>query len=694
MTSSHSLHTLADLRPGHHLCCLYETEEEHRGLLTPFLRSGLERGEKVVYIVDAHTADTVLGYLRDDGVDPEPYVASGQLSILAAEGVYTRDGPFDPDAMIALLRSETERALAQGYTALRATAEMTWALRGLPGSERLIEYEAKLNRFYPGSKCLGLCQYDRRRFEPEILLEVLATHPILVVGTEFCDGIYYAPSGESLGSSRPAHELQERLDRLAERKRAEQLSQLLTTILDLLNRHDAEDAIRSILLAIKSAIGIEACAIRLKGGEDYPYYVASGFPAEFVEAESSLCARDAEGMLVRDAQGQPVLECMCGNVLQGRVNPALPFFTPGGSFWTNSTTDLLASTTEADRQGRTRNRCNTAGYESVALIPLRTDEETIGLLQLNDHRRGCFTLAMIEFFEHAGRSIGVALHCKRAEAALREAHDELERRVEQRTTELAGANQALQNEVAERTRAEEQINRLNEGLKRHLAVVDALNKELESFSYSVSHDLRAPLRSMVGFSKAFLEDCGEALDEQGKHYLERIQAGCGHMAELIEDLLKLSRVTASEMRYETVDLSEMARRIATELRTSQPERDTEFIIADGLVVHGDRHLLRILLQNLMDNAWKFTSKHSRARMELGATETEDGRAYFVRDDGAGFDMTYAHTLFAPFQRLHPQAEFPGTGIGLATAQRIVRRHGGRVWTQAAVEQGATFYFTL
>lgn len=213
---------IRDLKPADHLCCLYETEEEHRALLAPYLRQGLELGEKVLYIVDAHTAETVLKYLRDDGVKVEPYLAMKQLSILTASDAYMRDGIFDPDRMIDLLRSETERALAEGYSALRVTGEMTWALRGLPGSERLIEYEAKLNRFFPDSKCLALCQYDQRRFQPDVLLDVLATHPIAVVGTKIYDNPYYIPPTDFLGPGRPAATLSHWLHNLEERKRAEE----------------------------------------------------------------------------------------------------------------------------------------------------------------------------------------------------------------------------------------------------------------------------------------------------------------------------------------------------------------------------------------------------------------------------------------------------------------------------------------
>lgn len=242
--------------------------------------------------------------------------------------------------------------------------------------------------------------------------------------------------------------------------------------------------------------------------------------------------------------------------------------------------------------------------------------------------------------------------------------------------------------------AEEEIKRLNEHLKQRAIELEVANKELESFSYSVSHDLRAPLRSADGFSQVLLEDYGDKLDAQGKDCVRRIHAASERMAELIDDLLSLSSVTLKEMHREEVNLSTMAQRIAEEFQTTQPEHQVEFVITPELVANGDANLLRIILWNLLDNAWKFTGKHPRARIEFGAAEQEGKPVYFVRDDGVGFEMTYVHKLFIPFQRLHTHGEFPGTGIGLATVQRIIHRHGGRVWAEGAVEKGATFYFTL
>ncbi len=234
----------------------------------------------------------------------------------------------------------------------------------------------------------------------------------------------------------------------------------------------------------------------------------------------------------------------------------------------------------------------------------------------------------------------------------------------------------------------------DDDLKRYAAQLEAANAELDAFAYSVSHDLRAPLRSIDGFSLALLEDSGDSLDATGRDHLRRVRAAAQRMALLIDDLLGLSRVTRATLQREPVDLSAMAGAVAAELEHREPGRCVEFAIAPGLAAEGDPRLLRVVLENLIRNAWKYTGRNARARIEFAATEADGSRAYYVRDDGAGFDMTYADKLFGAFQRLHSSDEFEGTGIGLATVQRIVHRHGGRVWAEGAVGRGATFYFTL
>jgi light-regulated signal transduction histidine kinase (bacteriophytochrome) len=242
--------------------------------------------------------------------------------------------------------------------------------------------------------------------------------------------------------------------------------------------------------------------------------------------------------------------------------------------------------------------------------------------------------------------------------------------------------------------AEARSRRLTAELARRNAQLTALNQELETFSYSVSHDLRAPLRSIDGFSQILLEDYADRLDGEGTDALRRVRGAATAMGELIDALLALSRVSRLELRRESVDLSALVRTLADDLRRSQPDRATEITVADGVAVEGDRTLLNAALGNLLGNAWKYSQKRVETRIEFGVTDKNGDTVYFVRDNGVGFDMTYVHKLFGAFQRLHRQSEFPGTGVGLATVQRIIHRHGGSVWAEGAIDQGATFYFTL
>ena len=238
------------------------------------------------------------------------------------------------------------------------------------------------------------------------------------------------------------------------------------------------------------------------------------------------------------------------------------------------------------------------------------------------------------------------------------------------------------------------LKEFEEALQAKTVQLEAANKELDAFSHSVSHDLRAPLRTIDGFSQALLEDYGYELPAEGRGYLERIRKATGHMAALIEDLLDLSRMTRMAMNLVSVDMSRLARDTVAELQSTQPERRVKLTIAPNVKARGDAQLLRVVLENLLSNAWKYTSKREQAEIEFGSKWEGDETIYFIRDNGAGFDMAYASKLFGAFQRLHKVTDFPGTGVGLATVQRIIRRHGGRIWAEAGVDRGATFFFTL
>ena len=335
------------------------------------------------------------------------------------------------------------------------------------------------------------------------------------------------------------------------------------------------------------------------------------------------------------------------------------------------------------------------GFETATFVRQRERSRTTPIIFLtalgrsDEHIRRGYDLGAVDYitkpfvpeFLRAKVSVFVELH--RKSQLLRHQSELLERR-----------NAELQEAVKRSREAEEQIKALNTHLENRLEQLHEANKELETFSYSVSHDLRGPLSRMAGFSRALLELSADKLDERGKLYLRRIDDGARHTCDLVDDLLQFSRLGRIEMSEGQVDLSSIVRSIAADLTGREADRQVEFKIADNVKARGDLALLRAALLNLLENAWKFTRKHLRARIEFGAMENAEGPIYFVRDDGAGFDMEDSPRLFNPFQRLHKDSEFEGTGIGLATVERIVRRHGGRIWAEGGIERGATFYFTL
>jgi signal transduction histidine kinase len=481
------LASLEQLGPHDHFCSIYENPEEHYAVAIPFMRMGLDRGEKCIYIADDGTVSEVRQLMHSEGIDVERATACNALVVATKEQTYLKQGSFDPDWMFTFWNEATQSAMSEGFSALRVTGETEWVVRGARGLERWMEYESRLTHALSENNCSALCQYNRRRFPPEVILDVIRTHPVVVYRGTVCRNLYYVPADEFLGTNEAEREV----------------GRLLTNIRE---REDVERALREQL----------------------------------------------------------------------------------------------------------------------------TERE-------------------------------------RAEEALRQSHDELEMKVKERTTELRKTNHDLQ----------------------------SVNKELEAFAYSVSHDLRAPLRHISGFTELLQKHAEAVLDEESRGHITMILGAANRMGSLVDDLLAFSRLSRAETQRRTIDLEQLVKSVVSEIAPDTQGRNIAWHIGTLPVCYGDPSMLRMVFANLVSNAVKFTRSRARAEIEIDSlNHPPDGLVVFVKDNGVGFDMKYKNKLFGVFQRLHSQKAFEGTGIGLATVQRIIHRHGGQVWAEGSVNQGATFYVAL
>ena len=375
---------------------------------------------------------------------------------------------------------------------------------------------------------------------------------------------------------------------ISDRVHSENYNLLANEILEHLNSNtDSEIMISLVINAIKDRTGYEAIGIRIKDGEDFPYYKTVGFNEDFVNAERHLCSYDKKGSIIRDPDGKPLLDCMCGNILCSRVDPTRSFFTEGGSFRSNNTTLLLATTSAEDRLARTRNKCNSSGYESVGLIPLRSGNEIIGLLQLNDHRVNVFNEETIPFFERMGSSIGIAVMRNKVKNELKELNVELEHRIAERTCQLMDSN-----------------------------------KELESFAYSVSHDLRAPLRHVIGFSEKLASELKDNTNLEITRLTGKIKNSASKMSLLIDELLTYSRLGRTELKTAATSLNPIIDEVIKESHDLTINKNLIWNIHKLPDVKVDQTLVKLVFQNLINNSIKFTSKKKDAEIEIGFEEKQ------------------------------------------------------------------------
>jgi signal transduction histidine kinase len=444
---------------------------------------------------------------------------------------------------------------------------------------------------------------------------------------------------------------------IAERKRIQKEEQLATEILRHLNRHsDSEQMLNSIVHAIKIQMDIELVGIRLKDDNRTKILKTYGFSEKLKPSMEQLCVTSLNNTDKLANTSKPSVACLCNDILKGKFDDKLKNFTTGGSF-------CLADKTQKNRlksQYAPKNNCNSFSYESMALIPLKSGNQIVGLLQLLDSRSNVFSKETITFLEGLSASIGIALMRNRAETELKQLNADLEQRIKQRTQKLLESN-----------------------------------KELESFAYSVSHDLRAPLRHVIGFSEKLGKYLAEKEDPEVLRLTGKISSSASRMGNLIDELLTYSRLGKTDLNLQSIASSTIVDAVIAETVGLSGEKPVEWKIGNLPMVFADKTSLQLVFQNLINNALKFSGKNNKIEIEIGCNDVDKKEyQFFVKDNGVGFNMDYYNNLFGVFQRLHSANEFEGTGIGLASVRRIINRHNGRVWAESKENTGATFYFTL
>ena len=866
------LKSAAGMRSHDHACLIYDSDEERLNFIVPYLLAGLRRKECCAYVVDSGRLDQLASTLsaRDERLGEA--ISRGTLRLASSQDICLEDQIISLEKLFRNFQIFYDQAINEGFTALRVAGEVSFASFRNADPNLLGDYVRSLSDFFGKHNALGVCQYSRRDFPPENLLQVIHSHPLLIRDGVICRNFYYVPPAsialpkqtdrlaDLLLDNLVRHETRE-MELFASRTELQNSNRRLQ--LEIAERQKAEEALRENLtlfrvitdsvpacmayvdrncryqfvnrqyeqylkVSAESMIGRDivenlgeeylsrvqpfvdqalagrradfeiAAPVRWGEGGHYisvtyiPDIAANGNVAGFFTflqdvTEKKKATEALEAIEVRFRQMLEDLQLIAvildeeGNIsfcnrhtleltgwelrdVQGR-NWFDYFIPPEWSFIKKQYLDMFSngdfsfplhfvnpiktrageqltiewkSTFPRDINGKVigvasignditlKQRIEESLRESEKKYRLLFDNnpmpmwvydlDTLAFLEVNEAAVRHYGYSRRRFLAMTIKDIrppeeipklrkqvsslppgisksGVWRHRKRDGTIIMV-------EVTSHSIEFAGrsAKLVLANDISDRIQAEQEVCLLQAELEHRVSQrtsqLEASNRELEGFCYSVSHDLRAPLTRLEGFSQALLEDNAGQLDDQGKHYAERICNASRQLRQLIDALLDLSQLTRSKIVLQEMDLSKLAWQIAEDLQRQQQERQVKFIIALNVLVTGDPRLLRVVLENLMGNAWKFTSRHVSGVIEFGVAEKNGEKAYFIRDNGAGFDMNYASKLFQPFQRLHSHEEFAGTGIGLATVQRIIQRHGGRIWAEGEVEKGAVFYFTL
>ncbi|MGP8079447.1 MAG: MEDS domain-containing protein [Dehalococcoidales bacterium] len=677
-TRKSGLEVIGNIPWGTHFCQFYQTKKDLIDTLVPYFQAGLENNEFCMWVTaDNLTVEESQKAMAKAVKDFSTYVKKGQIKIIPYTEWYLQDGSFNSEKVLNGWVEKLNQALKKGYAGLRLTGNTFWLEK--KDWRDFTDYEEAVNNVIGNYKMIALCTYSLAKCSATEIVDVIRNHEFALIKQGGKWDIFESSRYKNTKKALTAAE-----DKLAYLASFPALNPMQVMEIDMTGnvKYCNDSTIKLFPDLLKKGIQHPYLTGLVEMVRTHPLMKSSYF-TRVVEVNGQFF----EQVVYIVGDGKDIR--LYGHDISEHKQ-AEDLLRETSNYLNNLLNYANAPIIVWDPHFRI-SRFNPAferltGYKSQEVLGL-------GLDILFPENQKTESLRQIRRTLSGERWEVVEIPVRRVDGELRTVLWNSANVYDNDGKDII-ATIAQGQDITERKLAEEEVNKLNDILKSRAAELEIANKELEAFAYSVSHDLRAPLRSMEGFSQALLEDCMDSINDECKDYLKRIQSSAELMARLIDDMLRLSRITRADMILDKVNLSAMAQAIAAKFKNDSPNRKVKFKITPGLAAYGDEKLISIALENLIENAVKFTGKISEAHVEFGMIEKEGQEAYFVRDNGIGFDMTYVNKLFQPFQRLHTIAEFPGTGIGLASVQRIIQRHGGQVWADGKVGEGATFYFTL
>ncbi|WP_306056345.1 MEDS domain-containing protein [Natronococcus wangiae] len=625
------IHSLHEEDEGNdHLASIYESQEEQFETVVPFIKEGLERGERCLYVADDNTTEKILDAFREGGIDVETARESRDLSIVTKSDTYLRTGEFDQEAMLEFWQEMLAEARdEEGYEGVRAAAEMTWALNEEKDLDRLVQYEAMLNTIYSGDDYVVLCQYNRERFPAEVISDVIRTHPLVVYDGRVCQNFYYHPPDKFFDTDSPALDINRAVEELVSRSRTR----------DALQEREQELQSRLHQQKIVTEIGQQALEDR---DLDQLMHDASVVVAETLDNE--YCK---------------VLELLPGGD---------EVFLRQGVGWRDGVVGNATVPTDLDSQ---------AGYtllseEPIIVEDLRTEERFSGPELLTSHDVVSGISVIIGTVEEPWGVLGTHTTDRR-----------------EFTEYDVNFVQSVANLLAAAIERHEYRNELEQTVSQ----LEESNKRLEQFAYAASHDLQEPLRMVSSYNELIEARYGNELDEDAREYLEFAINGADRMREMIDALLEYSRIDTDGGEFEPTDCNAVLESVCDDLRFQIGDEDAEIAIDSLPTVYADESQLTQVFQNLLSNAIKYSGDEP-PRITVDVEQRNHEWVFAVSDNGIGIDPENTDQIFDVFQRLHSRDEHEGTGIGLALCQRIIERHNGRIWVESEPGEESIFFFTL